>query len=135
MQANFDFGNISNALPKKQQQTYKKQTNKQTKKNTKNSQAIILQLKFPQANLLTFIYIFFFFNKQIVYCQSLRPQRSCIISTNLDTMIRLIYIISILIIYMYTSYIYIWGNRLLVYEYNTHRDDKLIIQEAEHHMS
>jgi hypothetical protein len=50
-------------------------------------------------------------------------------------MIRLIYIISILIIYMYTSYIYIWGNRLLVYEYNTHRDDKLIIQEAEHHMS
>ena len=36
---------------------------------------------------------------QIVYCQSRRPQRSCIISTNLDTMIRLIYMISILIIY------------------------------------
>jgi hypothetical protein len=36
MQANFDFGNISNALPKKQQQTYKKQTNKQTKKTHKN---------------------------------------------------------------------------------------------------
>jgi len=34
---------------------------------------------------------------------------SCIISTNLDTMIRLIYMISILIIYMYTSYIYMWG--------------------------
>ena len=44
-------------------------------------------------------------NKQIVYCQSRRPQRSCIINTNLDTMIRLIYMISILIIiYMYTSY-------------------------------
>jgi hypothetical protein len=41
MQANFDFGNISNALPKKQQQTYKKQTNKQTKKTQK-----ILRLSF-----------------------------------------------------------------------------------------
>jgi hypothetical protein len=50
-------------------------------------------------------------NKQIVYCQSRRPQRSCIISTNLDIMIRLNYMISILIIYryMYTSYIYMWG--------------------------
>ena len=75
-------------------------------------------------------------NKQIVYCQSGGPQRSCIISTNLDKMIRLIYMISILIIYMYTSYIYIYmGNRLLVYEYNNHKDDRLIIQEAEHHMS
>ena len=47
-----------------------------------------------------------------------RPQRSYIINTNLDTMIRLIYMISILIIiYMYTSYIYIhmpMGNRLLL---------------------
>ena len=77
-----------------------------------------------------------YYNKQIVYCQSRRPQRSCIISTNLDTMIRLIYMISILIIYMYTSYIYIYmGNRLLVYEYNNHKDDRLIIQEAAHHMS
>jgi hypothetical protein len=50
-------------------------------------------------------------------------------------MIRLIYMISILIIYMYTSYIYIYmGNRLLVYEYNNHKDDSLIIQEAEHHL-
>jgi hypothetical protein len=39
MQAYFDFGNISNALPKKQQQTYKKQTNKQT--NKKNSQKFL----------------------------------------------------------------------------------------------
>ena len=31
-------------------------------------------------------------------------------------------------------YIYM-GNRLLVYEYNNHKDDRLIIQEAEHHMS
>ena len=72
-------------------------------------------------------------NKQTVYCQSRqlviihrkkkkkkrRPQRSCIINTNLDTMIRLIYMISILIIiYMYTSYIYIHmpmgKNRLLL---------------------
>jgi urate oxidase len=29
-------------------------------------------------------------------------------------------------LYMYT---------ILVYEYNNHKDDKLIIQEAEHHMS
>ena len=94
-------------------------------------------------------------NKQIVYCQS-RPnirvyisiykqtnnllsittptEELYIISTNLDTMIRLIYMISILIIYMYTSYIYIYmGNRLLVYEYNNHKDDRLIIQE--YHMS
>ena len=49
-------------------------------------------------------------------------------------MIRLIYMISILIIYMYTSYIYV-GNGLLVYEYNKHNDDRLIIQEAERHMS
>ena len=27
------------------------------------------------------------------------------------------------------------GKRLLVYEYNNHKDDRLIIQEAEHHMS
>jgi hypothetical protein len=28
------------------------------------------------------------------------------------------------------------GNMLLVYEYNNHKDDRLIIiQEAEHHMS
>jgi len=45
--------------------------------------------------------------KNVVYCQSQCPQRSCIISTNLDRMIRLIYMISILIIYMYTNYIYL----------------------------
>ena len=74
-------------------------------------------------------------NKQIVYCQSRHPQRSCIINTNLDTMIRLIYMISISIIHRYTSYIYIYmGNRLLVYEYKNHKDHRLIIQEAEHHI-
>lgn len=36
--------------------------------------------------------------QQICYCQSQHPQRSCIISTNSDTMIRLIHMISILIL-------------------------------------
>jgi hypothetical protein len=67
--------------------------------------------------------------KLYLYKNNMKPsntKRTCIISTNLDTMIRLIYMISILIIYMYTSYIYIYmGNRLLVYEYNNHKDDRL----------
>ena len=55
-------------------------------------------------------------------------------STNLDTMIRLIYMISILIIHVHKLYLYV-ENRLLVYGYNKHNDDRLIIHEAEHHMS
>ena len=45
-------------------------------------------------------------NKQI-------GQRSCLISTNLDTMIRLIYMISILIIYTCTQVIFICGERAI----------------------
>ena len=55
--------------------------------------------KFQVYGSVTYANIGLVTNKQIVYCQSRRPQRSCIISTNLDTMIRLIYMISILIMY------------------------------------
>ena len=73
----------------------------------------------------------FITNKQIVYCQSWRSQRSCIISTNLDTMIRLIYMISILIIY--TSYfIFIIQNSHLSKVFGNVKNPYIIDQNPKH---